>query len=73
MIAYYTNMFNEPLEEIGDIVCNLDYWDCECEKDYIQPITKDICFDCGALREDMPASREHEVNEYRQKQLSRTI
>lgn len=39
----------------------LDYWDCECEKEYIHTITDDECPVCKARREDMPNSRKSEV------------
>ena len=55
------NEFNERLQCVGDIVLNLDYWDCECEKNFIHPLSKSKCNLCGYDQEDCPSSRENEV------------
>ena len=56
---------NEKGERIEDhengIILNLEYWDCECEENYIQPISKKKCNVCGAKQTDMPSSRASEV------------
>ncbi len=41
-----------------------DYWDCECEHNYIHPKTQDRCFVCGAFAEEQPDSRVNEIIEY---------
>lgn len=38
-----------------------DYWDCECETNYIRPMTQKVCPKCGAEEEDCPASRVDEL------------
>jgi hypothetical protein len=65
MISYYDNEFGEPLEEIGDIICNLDFWDCECQESYIHHFTVAKCLRCNAEYKDMPAAREIEVENQR--------
>ncbi|WP_395138124.1 hypothetical protein [Armatimonas sp.] len=62
-----TNLFGESLEIYPDgIVLNLDYWDCECAKQYIHPTSQEICPHCGAEQEEMPCSREREVIAWRE-------
>ncbi len=34
-----------------------DYWDCECDDNYIHPKTQTICFSCDTLRNESPDSR----------------
>ena len=55
------NGYNERLQEIGDIILNLDYWDCECENNFIHPINNQGCRICGSKQEESPSSRENEV------------
>jgi hypothetical protein len=38
-----------------------DYWDCECQHNYIHPRDQEICSICGAIRTDQPDSRLAEV------------
>lgn len=39
-----------------------EFWDCECEKDYIHSHAElDICPRCAALKDDQPDSRKAEV------------
>jgi hypothetical protein len=38
-----------------------EYWDCECEKDYIHSKTVPICDVCGTLPENQPDSRLYEI------------
>jgi len=38
-----------------------DYWDCECEKNYIHPKTHAMCPYCGAWAKDQPDSISEEV------------
>lgn len=43
---------------------NPNFWDCECEENYIHPAThgaRTKCKKCGALEKDMPDSRVDEV------------
>jgi hypothetical protein len=60
-----TNAWGEPLDASGGIVCNLDYWDCECETDYIHHVQCERCWRCGAEKEESPSSREEEVRALR--------
>lgn len=38
-----------------------EYWDCECEEEYIHPAGQSCCTKCGAVREDCPDSRLAEI------------
>lgn len=38
-----------------------EYWDCECDGDYIRPCKLKRCSKCGARRGDMPDSMVDEV------------
>ena len=38
-----------------------EYWDCECEEEYIHPAGQPCCTKCGAVREDCPDSRLAEI------------
>ena len=38
-----------------------DYWDCECDENYIHSKTELSCPKCGALAEEQPDSRVDEV------------
>ena len=40
-----------------------EYWDCECKEKYIHPNSMDICPVCGAVRDEMPDSRQDEVDQ----------
>ena len=55
------NQHGDRVEVTGDITLNLDYWDCECERDYIHPLTQTVCSACGFSQEDGPSSHENEV------------
>jgi hypothetical protein len=60
---YFINMKKKTsnrLETVGDITLNLDYWDCECDHNYIHPNTETICTTCDTERKDQPNSRENE-------------
>ncbi len=37
------------------------FWDCECQTNYIHPSSQDRCAACGARREDQPDARVNEV------------
>jgi hypothetical protein len=56
------NQFRERIQTSGDIVLNLDYWDCECKENYIHHISQDECPICKASKNDQPNSREDEIN-----------
>ena len=44
------------------IETNPDFWDCECEYDYIHNKKEsDYCWDCNTSHEEQPDSREIEV------------
>lgn len=44
------------------IELNENFWDCECENDYIRYKNENSCDVCGALQEDSPNAREDEIN-----------
>lgn len=58
------NERGERLEKLGEITLNLEYWDCDCDVDYIHSINKAHCDKCNAFEEDSPNSREDEVKKY---------
>ena len=43
------------------IKLNPNYWDCECEHDFIHPKEMYYCVLCGAYKDDQPDSRENEI------------
>lgn len=52
------------VEKIGDIKTTLNYWDCECEQNYIHNKEQSFCVICNAFLEEQPDSRLNEVNEW---------
>lgn len=48
-------------EKVGNIETSPDFWDCECENNYIHPKEQPKCEICGAIREDQPDSRINEI------------
>ena len=40
-----------------------DYWDCQCEENFIQPNAIEKCPHCEACRDEMPDSRQYEVEQ----------
>lgn len=44
-----------------EIKLNSNYWDCECEENFIHPRTQRKCTACEEHEEDMPDSRENEI------------
>ncbi len=44
------------------MITNPNYWDCKCDEDYIHPKSKKDCKICKAKSEDMPDSRQDEIN-----------
>lgn len=43
------------------IVTTAEYWDCECNDEYMHSKLEDSCTRCGATREDSPDSHVNEV------------
>jgi len=41
-----------------------DFWDCECEKDYIHSRKTLHCSRCGTTEEEQPDSRVNEVSKF---------
>ena len=41
-------------------LCN-NFWDCECDKNFIHSKNQDTCPECGAVQEEQPDSRVDEV------------
>jgi hypothetical protein len=47
---------------ITEIKTNMDYWDCECDTDFIHSKAKGtFCPKCNTRAEDQPDSRENEI------------
>jgi Zn finger protein HypA/HybF involved in hydrogenase expression len=46
-----------------EIKTNPDYWDCECEHNYIHSKLIAECRKCHARADEMPDSLAHEVEE----------
>jgi len=43
---------------------NPNFWDCECEDDYIREKTREpSCPRCGCTHEECPDSRQNEIDE----------
>jgi hypothetical protein len=51
------------LEHHGDFHCVCEFWDCECDDDYIRGNDDHKCEKCGTERDDAPNSRLTEVIE----------
>ena len=70
--AYWGHYFNEDREAaINDFhwrdtdpapLLNPEYWDCECDDKFIQSKAAAECLLCGAQRDDMPDSRQEEID-----------
>ena len=52
------------IESMDDIELTGEYWDCECEKDFIHLRSQESCPICKAEQEDQPDSRATEVLKY---------
>lgn len=68
-IDNYTLTFPDGLklrvEQTGDYpLLTPDYWDCECEQDYIHIATVSHCTVCGVRSEDGPDSHVSEVLDF---------
>lgn len=62
------NEYGEYLDYSGGFVLNFDYWDCSCEdENYIHSIHIPRCWRCGDTYEEMPHSREEEVQATRKR------
>lgn len=49
-------------ETIGSVVIDPNYWDCECDVDYIHHISDvEPCTKCGADPDEQPNSRPDEI------------
>ena len=47
------------------IETNINYWDCDCEHNYIHPKTTSKCLICGVeLSEDQPDSMQNELSDF---------
>ena len=51
----------QKLEQCGDILLNLHFWDCECRKNFIHSISQLNCAICHAEETESPSSRANEV------------
>ena len=47
-----------------DVITDSDYWDCECDVNYIHTLFSTKCSLCRALKEDQPESRVEEIAKY---------
>lgn len=45
------------------IQTNENYWDCECEHNYIHSKREKECLICGAIENEQPDSRQNEIDE----------
>lgn len=45
------------------MVLSKEYWDCKCDEKYIQPNSKEKCYICDAHRDEMPDSRQNEIDD----------
>ena len=43
---------------------NPNFWDCECEHDYIHPKSEQYCSICDSWEDEQPDSRENELELY---------
>ena len=39
-----------------------EYWDCECKEFYIHPVEDEYCHICGNTKDEMPDSRQNEID-----------
>ena len=49
---------------MDDVELTDEYWDCECEKEYIHLRSQETCPICKAEQEEQPSSRVIEVLKY---------
>jgi len=55
------NEFGEKLEMTSGLTLNLEYWDCECDTNFIHSVRKKACEICKSIIYLQPNSRESEV------------
>lgn len=48
----------------NEVITNEDFWDCECEHNYIHHKIQKECKKCGAIRDEQPDSIAEEVEKY---------
>ena len=73
-MEYENNAQGDTIEVHADgIILNLNYWDCQCDNDYIKPVAQHQCDNCGCHIDDCPSSREDEVKEYYKELLYDTV
>ena len=53
--------FRHDLQEDPNSGTTPQYWDCECEDNYIHPSTQALCETCGVFGDEQPDSRVDEV------------
>ncbi len=49
------------IENVGNIKSANEYWDCECNNNYIHNKGEFTCVLCNAISDDQPDSRVNEV------------
>lgn len=54
----------------NNIIFATDYWDCECELDYVHNKAETSCNRCLAFAEDCPDSRVDEVKKFLEMEYS---
>lgn len=62
-VPMWLDMITPPpeIEIVGEIVLALGYWDCNCDRDYILPISHKACPRCGDTQEESATSRLNEL------------
>jgi len=61
------------MDKYPSCATTLDYWDCNCETDYIRPATQKVCFKCGVAAGEQPDARINEVEEMLAKQRGKKV
>ncbi len=57
-------MLKLRIENIGDIKITPDFWDCECERNYIHDKNQSVCGVCNTVADEQPNSRVDEVKDW---------
>jgi hypothetical protein len=60
-MCHAANLIEAHADPKGPFYTTLLFWDCECEEEYIHPVTQGICFACNRHREESPDARVNEV------------
>ena len=55
---------NLTIEKIGNLSTVIEFWDCECESDYIHKSRVKYCKRCQCHKDDQPNSHLDEVIEF---------